>query len=209
MEIHVGDADWRNGDFTESKKQGGVMIFFHDVAVQNNAKTREAGRPIFETKTFLQKIVPGDRLLDVDRPMRPGDPEEFPEAWARYQAKQENRIDGTPIEAWPIMTVTMAAEMKALRIYTVEQFASLPDSAGRNIMGFSDLRDKARRFLLAAKDSALLEKTAAANAEKDQTIAELTKQVRDLTEKVAALTGGQPARKKPGPKAKAAVAAGA
>jgi hypothetical protein len=68
--------------------------------------------------------------------------------------RKNNRVSGTPIEAVVSnLSDTQKAEFNALHIFTIDQFAQLADSVGNKIMGFNDLRDKARTFILAAKDS--------------------------------------------------------
>jgi hypothetical protein len=83
---------------------------------------------------------------------------------------------------------TQKAEFKALHIFTIDQFAQLPDSVGNKIMGFNDLRDKARTFILAAKDSKLMDNVRAeTDAKVMQTqaaeIAQLREMINELTAK--------------------------
>lgn len=148
----VSDAAWANEAFT-FENRGKLTVLFHTKQEQHNAKTLEAGRPIFHERIFIKKIVPGDQLLVIDRPMRESDKNEFPVEWARYQNNKSSAPQGMPIEMWPEITETQKAEFRALNIFTVEQFANLPDSAGGKIMGFNGLRDKARSFVLAARES--------------------------------------------------------
>jgi hypothetical protein len=161
-----------------------MLVFFHAVQVKQNFKSAQEKRPIFAEKIFIKKLVPGDNRLVIDRPMRDLDMEEFPVEWARWEQKKSNLVVGTPIEAWNILSDTQKAEFKALNIFTIDQFANLPDSTGDRIMGFNDLRAKARSFLNAGNDSKLEEKLAA----QDREMAELRAQI-------AALSGGKPAKK--------------
>lgn len=191
--IEVGEAGWRNEAFQEDAK-GKNFVFFYEKQVQNQAKTLAAGRPIFDTRVMIKKLVPGDPRLVIDTFARPKDYDEFPQEYARFQNKRENRPTGTPIEAWPILSDTQKAEFRALNIFTVEQFANLPDSAGERIMGLIDLRKKARAFILAqeAGDKLVkMEEEAAKAKAKDEAqereIAMLKAQMAELM-----------ARKKPG-----------
>lgn len=193
MDVQVGTAGWRNSDFSESQV-GKMHVFFHEVQRKNNFLSQKAGRPIFEPKVFIKKLVPGDSL-EIDRPMRETDAEEFPVEWARYEQKKANAVPGTPIEAWPAIDDTQKAEFRAMHVFTVEQFANLNDSVGHKIMGFNDLRSKARAFVNAgnasAEDEALKAKLQAQDAE----IAALRAEIQEL------------ARKKPGRKPKEALEA--
>jgi hypothetical protein len=150
-------AGWTNESFMEDNR-GKMAVFFHAVQVRNNFKSDAEKRPIFEERIFIKKLVPGDSTLVVDRPMREQDMEDYPIEWARYEQKKEQKVAGTPIDAWMAISETQKAEFKALNIFTIDQFANLPDVAGDKIMGFNDLRSKARAFIMAAQDSQMMDK---------------------------------------------------
>jgi hypothetical protein len=150
-------AGWTNDNFMEDNR-GKMAVFFHAVQVRNNFKSDAEKRPIFEERIFIKKLVPGDSTLIVDRPMREQDMEDFPIEWARFEQKKEQKVAGTPIDAWSAVSETQKAEFKALNIFTIDQFANLSDVVGNKIMGFNDLRSKARTFIMAAQDSQMMDK---------------------------------------------------
>ena len=185
------DANWTNESFMEDNR-GKMAVFFHTVQVQNNFKTMTEKRPIFEEKVFLKKLVPGDSTLVVDRPMREQDVEDYPIEWARFEQKKEQRVSGTPIDVWSAISETQKAEFKALHIFTIDQFAQLADSVGNKIMGFNDLRDKARSFIAAAKDSAVFDKIRAETDAKLAQQEEEMAQLRELVNQLSAKKSGRP-----------------
>lgn len=185
------DANWTNDSFMEDNR-GKMAVFFHTVQVQNNFKTMTEKRPIFEEKIFLKKLVPGDSTLVVDRPMREQDIDEFPIEWARFEQKKEQKVSGTPIDVWSAISETQKAEFKALHIFTIDQFAQLADSVGNKIMGFNDLRDKARAFIAAAKDSAIFDKIRAETDAKLAQQEEEMAQLRELVNQLSAKKSGRP-----------------
>jgi hypothetical protein len=145
-------AGWTNEMFT-AETLGKNAVYFHPVQVQNDYKSAEAGRPIFQEQIFIKKLIPGDSTLIIDRKMRLADEDDYPKEWAMYKNKRQNIMPGTPIDAWHILSDTQKAEFKALNIFTIDQFAQLPDIAGLKIMGFNELRTKAQTFISASKDS--------------------------------------------------------
>ena len=185
------DANWTNDSFMEDNR-GKMAVFFHTVQVQNNFKTMTEKRPIFEEKIFLKKLVPGDSTLVVDRPMREQDVEDYPIEWARFEQKKEQRVSGTPIDVWTAISETQKAEFKALHIFTIDQFAQLADSVGNKIMGFNDLRDKAKAFIAAAKDSAVFDKIRAETDAKLAQQEEEMAQLRELVNQLSAKKSGRP-----------------
>ena len=102
---------------------------------------------------------------------------------------KEATVPGTPIEVWSVISETQKAEFKALNIFTIDQFAQLSDIAGNKIMGFNDLRDKARAFIAAAQDSQMFDKIRAETEKKlqaqDVEMAELRAMIAELTAKKA------------------------
>ena len=179
-------AGWTDESFMESNR-GKMAVFFHAVQVQNNFLTAQEKRPIFQERIFLKKLVPGDNTLTIDRPMREQDIEDYPVEWARFEQKKEATVAGTPIEVWNAISETQKAEFKALNIFTIDQFAQLADIAGNKIMGFNDLREKARTFIAASQDSKMFDKIRAETDKKlqaqDVEMAELRAMIAELTAK--------------------------
>jgi hypothetical protein len=179
-------AGWTDESFMESNR-GKMAVFFHAVQVQNNFLTAQEKRPIFQERIFLKKLVPGDNTLTIDRPMREQDIEDYPVEWARFEQKKEATVAGTPIEVWNAISETQKAEFKALNIFTIDQFAQLADIVGNKIMGFNDLREKARAFIAASQDSQMFDKIRAETDKKlqaqDVEMAELRAMIAELTAK--------------------------
>ena len=179
-------AGWTDESFMESNR-GKMAVFFHAVQVQNNFLTAQEKRPIFQERIFLKKLVPGDNTLTIDRPMREQDIEDYPVEWARFEQKKEATVAGTPIDVWTAISETQKAEFKALNIFTIDQFAQLADIVGNKIMGFNDLREKARTFIAASQDSQMFDKIRAETDKKlqaqDVEMAELRAMIAELTAK--------------------------
>ena len=179
-------AGWTDESFMESNR-GKMAVFFHAVQVQNNFLTAQEKRPIFQERIFLKNLVPGDNTLTIDRPMREQDIEDYPVEWARFEQKKEATVAGTPIEVWTAISETQKAEFKALNIFTIDQFAQLADIVGNKIMGFNDLREKARTFIAASQDSQMFDKIRAETDKKlqaqDVEMAELRAMIAELTAK--------------------------
>ena len=147
------EAGWTNEAWT-AETRGKMAVFFHTVQEPNEFKSRQAGRPIFDEKVYIKKLVPGDQYLTIDREVRESDKDQFPQQWARWLQTRENVVSGTPIALWPELTETQKAEFAAIKIQTIDQFANLPDSMGARIMGFNELREKARAFIAASSSTA-------------------------------------------------------
>lgn len=179
-----------------------TIISFEDRAVQNQYKSEQEGRPIFESRVYIRKIPPGDKLVEVHRPATKRDFLQYPQQYEAYQKKSASPIHGTPLEAWSQLATNQVFELKAMNIFTVEQLAELPDGYGQKFMGFQSFKQKAISFLKASKGQAEFEKAQAELAARDAEIARLkanedatAKLMASLQERLEALESGSGRRK--------------
>lgn len=189
-----------------------LVVFFHKKAKKNNFKSEQEGRPIFDDVIYIKKMVPGDSLSIIDRPMYESDKNEFPLQWAHYQNRQsdDQMISGTPLIEWPILTTAQAEELRGLKFYTVENIANASDTQLQRIgmlagMSPHAFRDKAQLFLNKAKGLAedskreeelatLREENAKIKAETDAKLAAMQEQMANI---LAAVGEKKPRGRKP------------
>jgi hypothetical protein len=191
---------------------GRLVVFFHKKDKKNNFKSEQEGRPIFESVIYIKKMVPGDSLSIIDRPMYESDKNEFPQQWAHFKNRQEGdqMISGTPLIEWPIISTAQAEELRGLKFYTVENIAEASDAQLQRIgmmagMSPHSFRDKARLFLNKAKGLAedskreeelanLREENAKIKAETDAKLAQMQNQMAAI---LAAVGEKKPRGRKP------------
>lgn len=180
---------------------------FYVKAVENAFKSEQEGRPIFDDVVFVRILVPGDDKNIIDTPARDDHKARFPRHWAHFQNThgESNLQAGTPLEQWPALTPSQVASLKALKFYTVDSIALAGDeklgrigmTAGMSPHAF---RDKARRYLEVAKDTAQADKQAQELEKAHKAVAEMQAQMQAMQAQMQELAG-QP-RGKPGPKPK-------
>src|SRR3990167_1945476 len=178
MDVHVSDAAWTqqtNRGWEPSRIK--TIVYFYDREVQNQFKSEQESRPIFELVTFIKKIPPGDKLLEIDSKASKKDFLNYPEEYEKYQKKQTSHVSGTSLDVWTQLTRSQVAELKALNIFTVEQLASLPDQYGQKFMGFQGMKQKAQSFLRAAQGQAAREKMETLLKSRDEENAKLREEV--------------------------------
>lgn len=135
--------------------------FYHD-AVENPAKSREAGRAIFDEVEMIEIAFPGDKnrklitKADTTTTIRLNGriehityAERFPEAYDQWQKGGEGRfITGTPLSEVGFLTTAQKAELGALNIYTVETLAALDGQPLKSLkMSGTEWKTKAQEFL--------------------------------------------------------------
>jgi hypothetical protein len=193
----------------ESDVQGAdanLAVRFYKKAVKQEDESIAAGRPIFKDFDFVNIIVPGNGLTEIDTYAREEHKRRFPRQWAHYMNTQgaEAKEEGTPIEQWPLVTRAQAEELRGRKFRTVESIAHASDQniqAIGMIAGMSphSFRDKARAFLNLASESAeaekknaelqaLREENAKIKAETDAKLSKMQEQMEALLAAVAEKT---------------------
>lgn len=125
-----------------------TFAIFYPRAVPDVPASREAKRSRYKLMPYIRMMQPGETSLVLDRPVRREDCERFPKQWSRYQARQANQMDGTPLEAMFPFHPEIVANCKASNILTVEALAGLTDAAMAAFgFGSGEMRERARRYL--------------------------------------------------------------
>lgn len=135
-----------------------LFVQFHTAALKNEARSAEEGRPIFDETVFVKIFTPGDRNNIIDRPATEIDKRRFAKQFAQFEGNKE-QVTGTPLAEWPIMSRSMAEELKYFGFQTVEQLAQASDQALSRMAGLSSFKAKAIAYLeLAAGSTKPIEK---------------------------------------------------
>ena len=144
---------------------------FYMGLVQNDLKSKEAGRPIFDDIEMLEIKWAGNTKSELhapakdrcDRPLR--NPEnndryyvswkdhpDFAKAYEAFKAGQGGTIQGTPLSELPFLTEGRRAELRAINIHSAEQLASLTGAQiGKYGFGMGDLCKQAQNYIERAK----------------------------------------------------------
>lgn len=166
-----------------------VIPVFKIHTQKNEAKSREAGRPIFDDMEVVEVRFAGDRnkvsvfpALSICGEVQDEDGNTrkitYAERWSsqyqRFRSKQQQVAEGTPVDELPFLTQAKRLELKALSIYTAEALAALDGQPLKNLgQGGRDLKNQAQAYLDNASGSANVVKMAAEIEELRRTVAEL------------------------------------
>lgn len=139
----------------------GVEFFMKPV--ENPAKSKEAGRPIFEDREMVRIAFPGDNKREHVAPAHEVHyhsaarrqmtyAERFAETYRRFKEDNADQIVGTPLDQLPFLTAARRAEFRAAGIKTAEQLAGLPDVTIKKMgMGVREHVGQAQAYLKAAE----------------------------------------------------------
>lgn len=174
---------------TGNKGDEALYTEFYLGSIENQEKSLEAGRPIFEDMEMVRIFTPGDRNNIIDRPVRPTDKHRFPKAYQAFKAGEGALQSGTPLAIWPAINKSTAAELAYFGIVTIEQLAGVSDGNTSKMPGLLDLKQKAAAFLAASKDTAVAVKAAELQKSNEALLAQMA----ELKAQVEALSQPKPA----------------
>lgn len=113
-------------------------------------ESKEAGRPIYVGIDMCAIRQPGERDEWHGR-ATPEHQTRFPKQWEAYKNNMEYVPDGTPLDVIFPAEPDTVANLRGLKVYTVEQLAGLQEAAISRIgMGGRNLVVKAQKFMEAA-----------------------------------------------------------
>ena len=149
------------------------VVTFYMRPVQDKEATKEAGRPIHVDAEYVRISIPGDRTLEVDRPVREPDRQMYRRKYEAFSAnKSQDEVSGTLLSAWGAISQSTVEDYRYAKVRTVEQLANLSDSTvaklGRGVLNH---RQMARDFIEAAKSNAPMLKLQSELASRDEQLA--------------------------------------
>lgn len=194
------------------KGKEGEAVRLYVEPEQNNFASEKHGRPIFDEVLYAEVTAPGQKesspvfILErkyaeevgIAEPQRTEKYEQYKDLVTAYRSGNDSvDVRGTPLAAWPAMTVAMVATCHHAGVYTVEALAGLPDSRLSALgPGARSLVERAKAFQSAAEGNAPGEALAAENAKLREDIERLTASVADMS---ARLTASQQQTAAPAP----------
>jgi hypothetical protein len=183
-----------------------LYVEFYSKPIQNEFRSQQEGRPIFEDCDMVKIYVPGDNTTIIDTYVNDSHKARFPLHWAHFQNKREGGQDsGTPLSAWPILTPSQIEELRAIKFYTVESIATASDQQLQRIgmiagMAPTAFRDRAARYLKSAADESYVNLQAEQMKRMEEEREAMKKQMAEMQEMMKVLAANQ--KGKPGPKPK-------
>ena len=166
-------------------------VKFYPKWVRNNFKSEQEGKEVGDYRDFVLIICPGQPKSEVHREVRERDRQDYAQEWAAYKAGKEQRLSGTPVELLPGLEASRADSLKTLYIHTIEQLAELSQPAMQRVgMGAVELVQKAKAYL--SKNSTEVVALKTELAKRDETIAEMQRQLAELSAAIQPRKPGRP-----------------
>lgn len=143
-----------------------VVAMFKHMAVKDEGKTAQAGRPIYDDLEVCELRYAGSKNVGVypatafcrwvieqnGEQVKQSYAERFPRQYQQFKAMTAQTKAGTPLEHVPFLTEARRAEFRALNIYTVEALAAVDGLELKNLgPGGREMKNKAIEFIEESK----------------------------------------------------------
>lgn len=158
----------------------GVIPRFHMEAVEDPIASQREGYQCWRQEERVQLIIPGspnspvERVNDSHRAM-------WPKEYEAFRRGEEAVTDGIPLEMWPALKKPQVLELKAMGFRTVEDCASMADTAMQRVKFGQRVRDLAKAYLDEAYAQAELQKAMSERDARTSEVAELRAKVDELS----------------------------
>lgn len=190
-------SDLPGADETRYAADNKLYVEFTRKPRLHPAKSREAGRAIYEEADYVRIYVPGDKSSVVERPVTEMDVQRFADRYKKWKAGQQEAVIGTPLTALPGMTPAKVEEYRYFKIVTVEQLADANDGLGQKFMSFQQDKQRAKAFMEVAANNAPIEKM-------NEELSKRDAEIENLKTMVEALQAAQSSKRKVAATAEAA-----
>lgn len=156
---YIGDGDtaWNPTGVQMIGQHSGIVQFgnpdamvvtFYKRSVLNAVKTQAAGMRVHEDQDWVRVQQPGEKEQVVDRPVQQSDTRRWPNQWQDYVQNRKQTPVGIPIDLLFPNHPSIADNLKAQNVHTVEQLANLSATGMANIgMGAQDYINHAKQYL--------------------------------------------------------------
>lgn len=175
-----------------------LIVAFFPKAVRNEAKSKEAGKPIFDTKDFVKIQHPGEKLNIVEREATEIDKKRFSNHWNAYVQGKAQVPDGVPLNLLFPTSPHIEATLKQYNIHTVEQLANLSGTGITTVgMGCMEWVNKAKKYIEQAEKGVPHHQMQKMLDDRDKKIEQLERQVNEMSAHFAQLQAQQDQRPVP------------
>jgi hypothetical protein len=147
-----------------------LVVTFKYLAFENESKSLEEGRPIYDDVEVCEIRSPGSKEVKVfpatefsrwmddrftGRQRKQSYAERFQHQYRQFKEHAAQTKTGTPLDRVPFLSDGRRAELRAQNVYTVEQLAAIDGSELKNLgPGGREFKNKATEFIEESKGSA-------------------------------------------------------
>jgi hypothetical protein len=188
---------FKKAEYDKDASEGYKSVEYHPVTGREmQVRVPGAGRPVYKETVFVELGISGSTSELRCRPVRDSDKLRFAREWEAFERNETAPRLGTPLSEIPFLTEVQRMEFGHSGCKTAEQLAAMSDSNGQAFMGFQQLRRRVQDYLQAASDAAPMLQMRSELEQRDAVIA-------DLKQRVLAMEGHAPPKKRGRPPKKA------
>ena len=113
------------------------------------------------------------------------DNQRFGTQYTAFKGGSGQNLSGTPLAEWAMISRSQVKELEHFNCRTVEQLASMADTAVQNFTGISNLRTLAKRYIEDAKEGSALTKMQSELDERDNRLNSMEATLKEMQAELA------------------------
>ena len=186
------EIDWnsagREYGVVNFNKDSDLVVLFFMKSVIDQVKSREQSVRIYSDVPYVKIFRPGEMLNVIERPVEQSDIRRWPRQYEQFLHNKTQVPEGTPIDLLFPNHPSVADNLRARGVYTIQQCANLTAHAIDSIgMGAQEYVNRAKKYLEAASSGSEIIKLQDELKKKDVEIYGLTNRIRDLEKSINGL----------------------
>lgn len=188
MYLQEASFEMTHAAFSQKSDDEKLLVQFSLEPHPDSVASEQEGRPIFRETEYILIVVPGDKDSVVHRPVMEMDKRRFPRQYQAFKNNQsQDAVVGTPLRNMTWLTPALVKELEYFNCKTVEQLANMPDSHTIKFMALNKLKQLAKDYLQAAKETAPLTSMRAELDTKSNELIAAQQQIQELAKRLEAL----------------------
>lgn len=152
-----------------------------------------AGQPKSDATHEIERTLPDGTVKQTRYALK------YAEAFKKYKSGLSSEETGTPLKDLIGMNAATIMNLKSRGIHTIEVLADLQDSVGHDLMGFYELRDKAKKHIEHREKNAPMLRMEAIEEKHKAEVDSLKRQLADLAAMVERRGDEEPIAPRRGP----------
>jgi hypothetical protein len=130
-----------------------LFVKIENIMEVDKAETLAKGRVVNREVPHISIRAAGSKSF-VCHKATLADRQRFPRHFAAFEQRKEMPVSGTLLSEWGLITRTMAKDLEAVEVRTIEQLIDMSDISAQSFMGMGELKKKAALFLQASSGAA-------------------------------------------------------
>ena len=161
------------------RQDDSLSVRFYDKSIKSEV-LNDDGIPVFKSVCYCEIRIKDNTTEVFDQPATQDKIDRFPIEYARYQLGKQKVTSGTPLEMFAFLSACEIDRCKYRGMFTIEDFISISQEQAKSLQLEKEW-DLAQKFISNSKSMKKIIEVEAVEEKYKSKIAELEKQIKELS----------------------------